>query len=80
MHFFNVTDLIEKGQVQIAYFPTNAIIAHYNTKGLVGSKFINFQDMRMNLLDTSHQIGQQECDDKQIDEHDQLHGQEIRMF
>jgi hypothetical protein len=65
-------DLIEKGQVQITYCPTKAKIAGYKTKVSVGLKFIKFRDLVLNLSDTQHEIGQQECVGKQTYEHNKL--------
>jgi len=63
---FYVTDLIGKGEVQVMYCPTDEMIADYNTKPLVGSKFIKFRDLIMNLSDIHHIVGQQECVGKRI--------------
>ena len=66
---FYVTDLIGKGEVQVMYCPTDEMVADYNTKPLVGSKFVKFRDLIMNLSDIHHLVGQQECVGKQINIH-----------
>jgi hypothetical protein len=71
---FYVTDLIGRGEVQVSYCPTDEMIADYNTKPLVGSKFVKFRDLIMNLSDIPHLVGQQECVGKQIYVHMKLHG------
>jgi len=68
---FYVTDLIGKGEVQGMYCPTDEMIANYNPKPLVGSKFIKFRDLIMNLSDIHHLVGQ-ECVGKQIHIHMKL--------
>jgi len=52
--------------VQVMYCPTDEMVADYNTKPLVGSKFVKFRDFIMNLSDIHHLVGQQECVGKQI--------------
>ena len=42
--YFYITDLINRNEVQIEYCPTDAMVADYTTKPLVGTKFINFQN------------------------------------
>lgn len=63
---FYITDLIKNGQLQIEYCPTDAMIADYNTKPLVGKKFAVNRDLIMNLSGLIHPVGQQECVGKQI--------------
>ena len=58
---FYVTDLIGKGEVTVQYCPTDEMIADYNTKPLVGAKFVKFRDLIMNLSDITPLVGQQEC-------------------
>ena len=45
--YFYITDLIQRKQVQIEYCPTDAMIADYMTKPLVGAKFLQFRDLIM---------------------------------
>lgn len=42
--YFYITDLIQRNEVQIEYCPTDAMIADYMTKPLVGAKFFHFRD------------------------------------
>ena len=46
--YFYITDLIERKEVQIKYCPTDAMLADYMTKPLVGTKFIHFRQQIMN--------------------------------
>ena len=41
--YFYITDLIERKEVQIKYCPSDAMLADYMTKPLVGTKFIHFR-------------------------------------
>ncbi|KAI2512474.1 Reverse transcriptase (RNA-dependent DNA polymerase) [Fragilaria crotonensis] len=41
--YFYITDLIRRNEVTIEYCPTDAMIADYMTKPLVGAKFIHFR-------------------------------------
>lgn len=45
--YFYVTDLIQRNEVQIEYCPTDAMIADYMTKPLVGAKFFHFREHLM---------------------------------
>ena len=47
--YFYITDLIDRKEVQIEYCPTNAMIADYMTKPLVGAKFVKFCSHIMNM-------------------------------
>ena len=58
---FYITDLINRGEVDVRYCPTDEMIADYMSKPLVGTKFRIFRDLIMNLSDKHHRIGQQEC-------------------
>ncbi|KAI2506113.1 Reverse transcriptase (RNA-dependent DNA polymerase) [Fragilaria crotonensis] len=41
--YFYITDLIQRNEVTIEYCPTDAMIADYMTKPLVGAKFVHFR-------------------------------------
>jgi hypothetical protein len=45
--YFYITDLIQRNEVQIEYCPTDAMIADYMTKPLVGAKFFRFREHLM---------------------------------
>jgi hypothetical protein len=45
--YFYITDLIQRDEVQIEYCPTEAMVADYMTKPLVGAKFVQFRDYFM---------------------------------
>jgi hypothetical protein len=47
--YFYITDLIQRGEVQIEYCPTDDMLADYMTKPLTGVKFKNFRNKIMNL-------------------------------
>jgi len=47
--YFYVTDLIQRGEIQIEYCPTNDMLADYMTKPLTGVKFNQFRNQIMNL-------------------------------
>ena len=66
IRYFYVTDLIGRNEVQVEYCPTDEMIADYNTKPLLGSKFKLFRDRIMNLSGKHHRIGQQECVGRKI--------------
>ena len=59
--YFHVTDLIGRDEVIIIYCPTDDMIADYMTKPVVGTTFVRFRDLIMNLSGIYHQFGQQEC-------------------
>jgi hypothetical protein len=42
--YFYITDLIQRNEVRIEYCPTDAMVADYMTKPLVGDKFFHFRD------------------------------------
>lgn len=46
--YFYITDLIKRNEIQIEYCPTDAMIADYMTKPLIGAKFIKFRQYIMN--------------------------------
>ncbi len=46
--YFYITDLFERKEVQIKYCPSDAMLADYMTKPLVGTKFIHFRQQVMN--------------------------------
>ena len=46
--YFYITDLIQRGEIQIEYCPTDAMIADYLTKPLVGAKFTYLRNKIMN--------------------------------
>jgi hypothetical protein len=58
---FYVTDLISRDEVEIEYCSTDEMLADYNTKPVVGRKFLLFRDRYMNLTGKPHRIQQQEC-------------------
>ena len=45
--YFYITDLIERGEVEIEYCPTDVMLADFMTKPLVGTKFITFRNQIM---------------------------------
>ena len=45
IRYFFMTDQIEKGNVQVEYCPTDAMIGDYMTKPLQGKKFQEFRKM-----------------------------------
>jgi hypothetical protein len=47
--YFYITDLIQRGEVQIEYCPTDDMLADYMTKPLTGVKFKQFRNKIMNL-------------------------------
>jgi len=47
--YFYITDLIQRGEVTIEYCPTDAMLADYMSKPLVGSKFLHFRKMIMGI-------------------------------
>ena len=61
-----VTSASGSGDVEVVYCPTDEMIADYNTKALVGKKFVKFQDLIMNLSNKPHLVGQQECVGKSV--------------
>jgi hypothetical protein len=48
--YFYVTDLIKRGEFLIKYCHTDAILADYYTKPLVGTKFFSFRKMIMGII------------------------------
>ena len=58
---FDVTDLIGRDEVQVIYCPTDDILGDYMAKPLVGSKFVKFRDLIINLSKKDHRVGQQDC-------------------
>ena len=49
IRYFFITDLVQKGEVQIQYCPTDSMVADYQTKPLTGRKFRKFRAKIMNL-------------------------------
>ncbi len=47
--YFFITDLINRGEIQTEYCPTEYMIADYMTKPLLGKKFHAFRQAIMNL-------------------------------
>ena len=47
--YFYVTYLIIRDKVQVIYCPTNDMLGDYMTKPLVGSNFVRFKDLIMNM-------------------------------
>jgi hypothetical protein len=58
---FYITDLIKHGYAEIIYCSSDAMIADYMTKPLLGAKFHLFRDIILNLHDKHHHLEQQEC-------------------
>jgi len=56
--YFYVTDLIQRGQIEIKYCPSIDMIADYMTKPLVSQKFNKFRSL---INGTMSIHGQQEC-------------------
>jgi hypothetical protein len=52
--YFYVTDLIGRDEVEIEYCSTGEMLADYNTKPVVGRKFLLFRDRYMNLTGKPH--------------------------
>ena len=48
IEYFYITDLIQCGEIQIEYCPTDAMIADYLMKPFVGAKFTYFCNKIMN--------------------------------
>jgi hypothetical protein len=48
--YFYVTDLSQRGEETIEYCPTDAMLADYMSKPLVGSKFLHFQKMIVGII------------------------------
>jgi hypothetical protein len=44
LHYFFLTNQVEKGNVQIEYCPTDEMIKDFHTKPLQGEKFHKFRD------------------------------------
>ena len=59
--YFYVMDLIRRDTVQVIYCPTDVMLGDYMTNTLVGSKFVKFRDLNMNLSNKYHRFGQKEC-------------------
>ncbi len=49
IRYFFITDLVQKGEVQIEYCPTDAIQGDYMSKPLIGSKCRGFREQILNL-------------------------------
>ena len=56
-----MTDLIARDEVQVKYCPTDDMLADYMSKPTTGIKIRKFRDLIMNLSNSDHQLGQQEC-------------------
>ena len=54
--YFYVTDLVGRKEVKIEYCNTEEMIGDYNTKPVVGLKFVLFRDRIMNLSNKHHRI------------------------
>ena len=59
--YFYVTYLIGRGKVQVIYCPTDDMLCDYITNVLVGSNFVKFRYLIMNLLNKYHRVHQQGC-------------------
>jgi hypothetical protein len=49
LRYFWIKDRVEKGDVEVIYCPTDNMIADMLTKPLVGSKFISFRNIILNI-------------------------------
>ncbi len=47
IQFFNITDRVEKGEVEIMWVPGEDMVADYLTKALQGAEFRCFRDLIM---------------------------------
>ncbi len=47
IHYFNITDWVEKGEAEIMWVPHEDMIADYLTKALQGAEFRCFRDLIM---------------------------------
>ena len=47
IRFFNITDRVEKGEVEIMWVPREDMVADYLTKALQGAEFRRFRDLIM---------------------------------
>ena len=47
IRYFFLTDQLEKGNLEIEYCPTNAMVGDYMTKPLQGTKFVRFRELIM---------------------------------
>jgi hypothetical protein len=59
--YFYVTDLISRDEVEIEYCNMDEMLGDYNTKPVVGRKFLLCDDRYMHLTGKPHRILQQEC-------------------
>ena len=57
--YFYVTDLIQRGEIEVKYCPTDDMLADYMTKPVIGKKFIEFRNQILNKPSIIE--GQQEC-------------------
>jgi hypothetical protein len=48
--YFYITDLIQRGEVEIQYCPTDAMLGDYMSKPLIGTKFLHFRKMILGLI------------------------------
>jgi hypothetical protein len=51
--YFFITDLVQRGEVKLLYCPTEVMLADYMTKGVVGTKFIEFRDQVLGITSPS---------------------------
>jgi hypothetical protein len=47
IRYFNITDRVEKGEVEIMWVPREDMVADYLTKALQGAEFRCFRDLIM---------------------------------
>ena len=53
VRYYFITDQVSKGNVLVKYCPTNMLIADFYTKPLQGKLFRIFQDIMLNIEDTT---------------------------
>jgi hypothetical protein len=75
--YFYITDLIQRGEMQIQYCPTEEMIADYMTKPLVGAKFKQFHKFIMNCINFKSSILPR-SDSRSVLEHMSTHAQDYK--
>ena len=75
--YFYITDLIQRGEMQIQYCPTEEMIADYMTKPLVGAKFKQFHKFIMNCINSKSSILPR-SDSRSVLEHMSTHAQDYK--
>ena len=54
---FYITDLINRDEVEVRYYPTDEMIGDYMSMPLVGANFQRYRDLIMNFSSIYYQIG-----------------------